>query len=194
MFRCSHVLTAALLGLLSSAAGAVVSASAYGQVSSSVLVAGAVEPAGHGGEGHGGEGHGGEGHGGEGHDRETHGEHRMEDHHGHGTIEVPAGSEAPAITALSLTEDSVSGWNLQIQVENFQFVPQEIGQTNIPNEGHAHLYINGEKVARLYGPFFHISDLPMGEHRIVVTLNTNQHAEIQHDGKLAMIADTVVVP
>ena len=179
MFRCSHVLTAALLGLLSSAAGAVVSAPAYGQVSSSVLVSDAVKPAGHGGEGH---------------DRETHGEHQMEDHHGHGTIEVPAGAEIPAITALSLTEDSVSGWNLQIQVENFQFVPQEIGQTNIPNEGHAHLYINGEKIARLYGPFFHISDLPMGEHRIVVTLNTNQHAEIQHDGKLAMIADTVVVP
>ena len=29
--------------------------------------------------------------------------------------------------------------------------------------GHAHLYINGEKVARLYSPYFYIAELEEGD-------------------------------
>ena len=55
----------------------------------------------------------------------------------------------------------------------------------------AHLYINGEKVARLYGPWYHIAYLEPGKNEILVTLNANNHGEYLHDGEV--IADTVTV-
>jgi LEA14-like dessication related protein len=47
---------------------------------------------------------------------------------------------------------------------------------NVQNTGHAHLYVNGIKIARLYGPDFHIPDLPAGEHELTVNLSSNDHS------------------
>ncbi|MHA7876310.1 hypothetical protein [Roseivivax sp.] len=103
--------------------------------------------------------------------------------HDHGEmLELPAGPDAPAL-ALALSEDPASGWNLQIQTQNFTFAPANASTAHVPGEGHAHLYVNGEKRARLYGPWVHLADLPDGPVELAVTLNANDHRLLAVEGK-----------
>lgn len=89
-------------------------------------------------------------------------------------LSLPAGEAAPSL-ALRVAEDPVAGWNLEVATTHFRFAPEAAGAPPRPGEGHAHLYVNGRKVARLYGPWFHLASLPKGEARLRVTLNANDH-------------------
>lgn len=92
----------------------------------------------------------------------------------HGELEVPL-EGAPEIS-MTVTKDAMSGWNLTLETANFTFTPEQVTGKNIANTGHAHLYVNGEKMARLYAPVFHIPDLPPGQHEIAVSLSSNDHS------------------
>ncbi|NMG59863.1 hypothetical protein E1H12_15390, partial [Geitlerinema sp. P-1104] len=87
--------------------------------------------------------------------------------------------------------DPMRGWNLEIQTTNFRFAPEEVNQENQPNAGHGHLYINGERGARVYGPWLHLPHLPPGSNEITVSLNANNHQAWTHNGQ--PIEATVVV-
>ena len=87
---------------------------------------------------------------------------------------MPAGSDAPSITA-ALHEDTVSGWNLHVITSGFRFAPENASKEHVTGEGHAHVYVNGKKIARLYGPWLHIAGLPAGKAVVKVTLNSNDH-------------------
>ena len=50
-------------------------------------------------------------------------------------------------------------------------------------EGHAHVYINEKKVARVYSPWFHLDQVAAGMNKVTVTLNTNDHQQIALDGR-----------
>ncbi|MEM9162695.1 MAG: hypothetical protein AAGC54_06445 [Cyanobacteria bacterium P01_F01_bin.4] len=102
--------------------------------------------------------------------------------HHHKSIEIPEGEPLPTVD-LTITPDPVSGWNLQVETTNFAFVPAQVNQKSTPNEGHAHLYINGEKITRLYSEWHYLSSLPPGEHEIVVSLNANGHEALTHKGE-----------
>lgn len=140
------------------------------------------------------EGHG-EGHGGE------HGGSMMEDNHHdghggghhHGTMEIPAGQPIPAVS-VAVREDSVKGWNLEVQLENFTLTPENVNLANRPGEGHAHIYINGEKITRLYSNWYYLGELPPGRHEITVSLNSNQHDTLAHNGQPIQSTAIVEVP
>lgn len=100
--------------------------------------------------------------------------------HMHTMRDIPA-SDAPTLT-MTVDEDPMDGWNLTLEVENFHFDPQGAGGAHVPNAGHAHLYIGDTKVARLYGPHFHIPDLSPGQHEITVALSNNDHEYYAVDG------------
>ena len=116
----------------------------------------------------------------DGHDHATdHGGGGIESHeagsHDHGeTVSLAPGPNAPTLAAR-LIADPVSGWNLELVTTGFTFAPEHSGGAHVAGEGHAHLYVNGTKTARLYGPWAHIASLPEGEVEITVTLNTNDH-------------------
>jgi len=57
----------------------------------------------------------------------------------------------------------------------------------VAGEGHAHLYLDGEKVARVYGRWFHIPEPGPGAHSVRVTLNANSQ-DLVINGEV--IADT----
>lgn len=102
--------------------------------------------------------------------------------HNHETVvSVPAGPGAPGLK-LSVVKDPETGWNLHIQTRNFTFAAANAGATHKDGEGHAHLYINGEKRARVYGDWFHIAALPAGQVQVSVSLNTNDHHALAVDG------------
>jgi hypothetical protein len=104
--------------------------------------------------------------------------------HSYGIVEVPEGMPAPTIE-IEIMPDASSGWNMQIITENFQFAPERSSLEHYPGEGHAHLYIDGTKIARVYGAWYHIDEeLSSGDHQVEVTLNSNDHNLYTVKGKV----------
>lgn len=112
--------------------------------------------------------------------------------HSHSQVAIPAGQPLPSVT-LSAQPDAKRGWNLNIAVTNFQFAPERVNQTSTTTEGHAHLYVNGKKVARLYGNWYYLESLPPGKNTITVTLNTNQHEDLIYQGKPIQASKEITV-
>ncbi len=111
----------------------------------------------------------------------------------HGALEV-GGTPAPPTVRLTVHTDPKAGWNLQVQVGNFRFVPERASTAHVPGEGHAHLFIDGKKIPRLYGEWYHIPTPAPGTHRITVTLNANSHEELTIDGKPISATQEVRAP
>ena len=99
------------------------------------------------------------------------------DHSQHPSVEVPEDLPVPSLT-IRLFPDRMDGFNVFLDTRNFVFTPENVGRTIVANEGHAHLYVNGEKVARLYSPWHHLSGklLREGINRLEVELSTNDHS------------------
>ena len=83
------------------------------------------------------------------------------------------------------------GYNVRIQTLNFTFAPQKVGMEPVVGEGHAHLYIDGEKIARIYGEWYHLESLPTDAEMITVSLYANNHQTLSIDGEA--ISDVVLV-
>ena len=93
----------------------------------------------------------------------------------HGLLDISNESIIPQIEDLQLLKDPMSGWNVYVKVNNFQFTPANASTKHQSGEGHAHLYINGQKIARLYSNWFHLPEFIKDKNEIRVTLNTNDH-------------------
>ena len=113
--------------------------------------------------------------------------------HSHGSMEIPAGQPVPTVD-LIIHPDAQRGWNLEIQVTNFRFAPESVNLTSLPSEGHAHLYVNGVKLTRLYGNWYYLESLPPGEHDITVGLNANGHEDLLHNGQPIQDTERLIVP
>lgn len=107
-------------------------------------------------------------------------------------ISLPDAVDAPRLD-VAIAPDPVSGWNLHLLVQNFRFAPEHASSPHIPGEGHAHVYVNGTKIARLYGPWLHIADLPAGDNEVIVTLTANNHSQLAVGDKPLRQAMTVSV-
>lgn len=105
---------------------------------------------------------------------DEHAGHEM-DHKG---IEIEAGKTIPTVSIMA-HKDSMSGFNIHVTAQNFSFTPEKAGADAIQGQGHAHVYVNGKKVMRLYGEWAHIPGEAFadGENTISVTLNANDHSD-----------------
>ncbi len=113
-------------------------------------------------------------------------------HAHHGLRQVPAGPE-PQVK-LVVTPDEVDGYNVFLRVKRFRFSPKQTGKHSDKFEGHAHLFVNGQKKMRLYGPWFHVPNawLQPGKNVVVVTLNDNRHAQwATEDGEIAIQTELI---
>ncbi|WP_134177290.1 MULTISPECIES: hypothetical protein [Cytobacillus] len=114
-------------------------------------------------------------------------------HMGHGYVEIPKDHEIPAVS-ISVAPDGPDTWLLRLELLHFSFAPEKVGETHPSyNEGHAHLYINGEKISRLYGQYYHIGKLKEGKNEITVSLNSNNHGALMSRGKPVMASITIDV-
>ena len=97
--------------------------------------------------------------------------------HQHGLVAVDPERPIPSL-ALELIPDAMEGYNLHLLTKHYRFTPEKTNQDNANGQGHAHLYINGKKIKRLYGAWEHLSSklFQAGENLIAVTLNANDHA------------------
>lgn len=104
-------------------------------------------------------------------------------HHRYGTLDISTDDSVPQVD-LVVHKDPMSGLNLEIITENFRFAPEHASTEHVPGEGHAHLYLDGKKIARVYGRWFHIEDPAPSAYSIRVTLDSNSHKELVVNGKV----------
>lgn len=99
------------------------------------------------------------------------------DHSQHPLVEVPEGYPVPKMRVRVLP-DRMDGFNVFLESRDFLFTPQHTGAEAVPNQGHAHLYVNGQKIARMYSPWHHLpaASLREGINRLEVEFSTNDHA------------------
>lgn len=104
-------------------------------------------------------------------------------HHGMMNVEEQWPDATVPTVKLHVERDSMSGWNVQVITEHFRFAPEKVNQDARPNEGHAHLFVDNYKFARLYDNWYHLKDLTPGQHEVKVTLNANDHSSLGHLGQ-----------
>ncbi|WP_394298631.1 hypothetical protein [Streptomyces lavendulae] len=106
-----------------------------------------------------------------------------QDGDGHRLREVPA-QGAPEV-GLTVRPDSEDGWNLRLALTAFRFTPDSTGGAALPGAGHAHLELDGHKLARVYGPWFHLpaAQVPEGAHTLTVRLYADDHTAWAVAGK-----------
>ncbi len=99
------------------------------------------------------------------------------DHSQHPMVEVPDDLPIPSMI-VRLYPDRMDGFNLFLETRDFEFTPEGVGTDPIANTGHAHLYVNGEKIARMYAPWHHLpsTSLRDGLNRLEIEFSTNDHA------------------
>lgn len=102
------------------------------------------------------------------------------DHSGHGGGGMVMATNVPTLS-ISAQETS-TGWRIQSDVTNFRFAPDSMDGPHVEGEGHGHLYIGGIKIMRVTADTVEIGALPVGEHKLRITLNTNNHQAYMRDG------------
>jgi copper(I)-binding protein len=94
-------------------------------------------------------------------------------------------SEKPSPKLRITAPDGVSeaGFNIKLEVESFSFVRAPDGTQHMPNEGHAHVYLNGLKLGRLYEKNFALGAIPAGKYELKFALNSNNHRQYVNNGE-----------
>ena len=110
--------------------------------------------------------------------------------HEHGGVVETSGMSVDVTAEV----DPIDGINVRITPTGFVFAPEKVNQADVDGEGHAHIYVDGEKVGRAYGEWFHLKGVAPGRHEIRVTLQTNGHSEYVVGGQPVQAATTVSVP
>ncbi len=119
------------------------------------------------------------------------------DGHGHdhdGTAAKTVVSDSLVSVAITAEPDASGGVDVNIATEGFRFAPDLVDQPHEPGVGHAHIYVDGEKISRVFESTYHIAALPPGEHEIRVSLNTNDHSELEFEGARVESIVSVTVP
>jgi hypothetical protein len=103
--------------------------------------------------------------------------------HSHSMMQFAVDSENAPTIDFVVEEDTKSGWNITLTTTNFVFAPENVNEAPVVGEGHAHLYVDDVKIARLYGPYFHYDKNFDGSKVFRVELNANDHSVYAVDGE-----------
>ena len=114
--------------------------------------------------------------------------------HGHGEHEmgIEWAGDAPQLN-LEVTPDALGGYNAVVTVDGMTLSRENANGDHVDGEGHLHLYVDGQRIARLYGTAAHIPVLPDGDAVVSVSANTNNHMPYMIDGSPIEAAVTITV-
>ena len=113
----------------------------------------------------------------------------MADHHS-----VPAEAGSHISVEMEATLDIVSGVNIRIIPHGFNFAPENVNGDHVDGEGHAHVYVDGQKLIRVYTPWLHLDKLEPGMREIKISLNANSHEAYTVNGELVEAVALTEVP
>ena len=109
--------------------------------------------------------------------------------HDHSALQAWDGASPDLRLAFTRAPDD-AGVNLQILTKGFVWAPDRVDSPSMPGTGHAHIYVNGEKIMRAYGPWTHVPIVPH-DAVVQVILSTNDH-ETWAINDAAITADVVI--
>ena len=106
-------------------------------------------------------------------------------------FELVGGWPSARISSVTLKPDAKVGFNVRLQVVAFDFDVSQLGDRQASPQGHTraygyvHLFVNGRKRNRLYGPDFYLKeiDLDPGLNQLEFALGTPQHGYWTAAGK-----------
>jgi len=104
---------------------------------------------------------------------------------------------APKVT-LEIEKDPTGGFNVQVVTTNFVWRPEMASMKHVPGEGHAHVYLDGRKIMRIYNEWFHLNTYQFstrpGEQLLSVEFVGNDHAPYTIQGLPVGAEQLVDVP
>lgn len=105
-------------------------------------------------------------------------------------LRLPANAADPTV-AMELKPRDNGTWRLTIHTTGFTFTSICVTDAEAVPVGHAHVIVNGAKVASAFEPFMDIGPLPPGQHDVTVVLRGRDHRALL--GKNGLIkADTTI--
>jgi hypothetical protein len=123
-------------------------------------------------------------------DAHDHASHADKAHDHSALTSWPTDVAVPTLS-LSVTDDGPTSRNLHIMAKGYEWTPEQVNGA-MTTGGHAHVYINGLKVARAYGPWLHLEGFPTdGPVTVRVTFNANDHSGWAVDG-VPLAIETVI--
>ena len=108
----------------------------------------------------------------------------------HDTLE----SEVPVSVEIAAEVEDGGGVNVHIIADGWRWAPESVNAAHEPGAGHAHIYVDGVKVGRVYGPDYKLIGLESGERHIRVTLNSNDHKQLTVGGEPVEASVAATIP
>jgi|APGre2960657505_1045072.scaffolds.fasta_scaffold15047_3 hypothetical protein len=101
--------------------------------------------------------------------------------HSDGVFTIHEVSERVAPKAiLELQKDPTGGFNVHVVTSNFVWRPEQASKKHVVGEGHAHVYLDGRKIMRIYNEWFHLNTFQFstraGEQLLSIEFVGNDHA------------------
>ena len=115
-------------------------------------------------------------------------------HHGAAEDDAPIESEVPISVNITAEVDDSGGVGVRVMTEGWLWTPENVDGEHVPGEGHAHIYVDGVKIDRVYGPRYYLEGLEPGERQVRVSLNTNSHNELTYGGNAVEAIALVTIP
>ena len=121
------------------------------------------------------------------------GSHSSSGHH-HSTEPGTIESEVPISISFTTEVDDHGGVDIQITTEGWLWTPDNVDGEHVTGEGHAHIYVDGVKIGRIYGPTYYLEGVEAGERQVRISLNSNSHDELTYDGNAVEAIASVTIP
>ena len=106
--------------------------------------------------------------------------------------------EAAPKGTLDVQKDPTGGFNVQVVTTNFVWRPEMASMKHVPGEGHAHVYLDGRKIMRIYNEWFHLNTFQFstrsGEQLLIIEFVGNDHAPYTLQGLPVGAQQIVDVP
>ena len=106
--------------------------------------------------------------------------------------------EAAPRVSLEIQKDPTGGFNVQVVTTNFIWRPEMASMQHVPGEGHAHVYLDGRKIMRIYNEWFHLNTYQFstkaGEQLLSIEFVGNDHAPYTVQGMPVGAQELVDVP
>ena len=103
--------------------------------------------------------------------------------------------DAAPTASLEIKKDPTGGFNVHVVTTNFIWRPDMASMKYVPGEGHAHVFLDGRKIMRIYNEWFHLNTYQFatkaGEQLLSIEFVGNDHAPYTVQG--APVGDTQIV-
>lgn len=113
------------------------------------------------------------------------------------TIHEVSEKVAPKAT-LDLEKDPTGGFNVHVVTSNFVWRPEQASKIHVAGEGHAHVYLDGRKIMRIYSEWFHLNTYQFatraGEQLLSIEFVGNDHAPYTMQGNPIGSEQIITVP